>query len=145
MRPAWRSSAIPMMPVAMAAAAAVLCLAVWLTKSPSVSAQEALHRAESAELSEIRRTPEPVIYQKVEVRRKVRGSLRAGQIESWTDWSRQRVVRRGDAELWRDLDEMLRNNGMALRPLLSPAAYMSWRDGLKQERADRTGPASERL
>ncbi len=129
---AWRSFSIPEVPVGIvAAAAAVLCLAVWLIESPSVSAQEVLHRAESAECSEIRGTSEPVIYQKIQARRKVRGRIRTANIESWTDWSRQRVVRRGDAELWRDLDEMLRNNRMASRPLLSPAAYMSWRDGLK--------------
>lgn len=132
--PAWRSFSVPVLPIGVAAAAAMLALVVWLARSPIVSAQEILTRAGSAELSEIQATSEPVIYQKIEVRRKVHGRLQSAQIESWTDWRRQRVARRGDAETWRDLDEVLRENRMASRPLLSPAAYMSWRDGLKSKK-----------
>ncbi len=101
----------------------------WLTKSPSVSAQEVLRKAEvgrtlgnprdagAGDLPEIR----------------CGGRCAAGSTRPYrvlTDWSRQRVVRRGTPNCGgistRCCATIAWLHGAAL-----PAAYMSWRDGLK--------------
>jgi hypothetical protein len=106
---------------------------VWLG-TVTVSADEALARAEHAEVRQWLATPQPIVYQRIELRVASRGLHRDARWESWSESSGK--VRRFATEqpvqrsiVTRYLDTLARN-GLDQGPPLSAAAFVRWRSQL---------------
>jgi Putative zinc-finger len=132
-------------------------------REPSVSASELLLRAAEAQATELSKTEQPVVYQKLQVwRRDNRSSARdqAVSLEIWNDAahsrSRQSVTgesgRRflptatsvesdgretsGAPQVLIELERILRANHMDPERPLSPGSYQAWRNSLRQKREE---------
>ncbi len=118
---------------ATATVAAVMVL-LWLYggSTRTLSATEILHRAEAAEIRALRQTAEPVVYQKIHVKRRSSKGDISETIEAWSDLIKKRRRERGGAEAWQDLESILRKNRMEGR-LLSPSACNAWREQLRDK------------
>ncbi len=122
--------------------AAVLGLAVFIflrlgSNAPAtVSAKELLHQIEQQETAGLQHVTSPVVYQKLRMRKPAGPHA---TMEVWSDRQNARVHQRGDAQSWKDLENIYRRNGFRGAPL-SPAAFLNWRNGLvfKQDEVTRS-------
>ena len=121
--------------------ALLVVLAIRLDRETTVSAGELLRNAIEAQDAEIRRTPEPVLHQKLRVRREGKSSPHVETIgwEVWNDTRRARYrhfVTEGDAGIAvvRDLAQVLQTNRLDSQRPLSAASYRSWRNTLAGKR-----------
>lgn len=111
--------------------------------TPPVSAGELLQRATQAEVAALQRVREPVVYCKIQIKRRDRRE--AVLWESWNDAQRQRLRQRvADAEgtrlsraqessssaLLTEVDAILRANHFDAQHPLSATAFAAWRDHL---------------
>ena len=103
------------------AALALTIVYVWLVlPSSTASAKEVLARAGDAEARMASRVTGPVFYQKLRVRRTApRTVFEEETVEVWSDAARQRLGHRGKDHLWRELDQVLEANRLAVKPLVS--------------------------
>jgi hypothetical protein len=122
------------------ASAAVLVIWLQLASAPKASASETLQRAVSVERQYGARAADPVVYQKIQLRRRAGGRLATASVETWSDLARSRQKAAGGNGLWSELSLVLRKNRLEGRPLLSAATYDAWRRGLR-EKEDRVAPA----
>jgi hypothetical protein len=137
--PVLRFSSMKYAGLAASVLVALLCFHLWFVAP--VSASEVLKQAESAELLRIRATSDPVIYQRLEVRRRIPGqSGESAMLESWLDFNESRSRQNGGAELWEELAAIYESNHMSGRRPLSVQAFSSWRNSLRDasERVDRS-------
>jgi hypothetical protein len=115
-------------------AAIAVAVLIWVQFSPrsSLSAKELLARTQSAESLEAGRGPDPVIHQRVEVRRRrtLHSSEETAVIESWRHPTGVWVKRCQGGELWRELEGILRENHMGSERLLSAVAFEAWRGSI---------------
>ncbi len=115
-----------------AVAATVAVVLIWMHGgfAPALSATEVLRRAEFAETQASLRTPEAVVYQKVQIRRASGAGVRSAIVEAWSapDAGRGKPP---EGELWTDLQSVLSKNRMEGRSLLSPSACNAWRARLR--------------
>ncbi len=118
---------------ATATVAAVMVL-LWLYggSTRTLSATEILHRAEAAEIRALRQTAEPVVYQKIHVKRRSSKGDISETIETWSDPNKKQRKERGGAEAWQELQSILRQNHLEGR-LLSPSACNAWRERLRDK------------
>ncbi len=130
----------PRMSLGFASFAAIcLIVAAWwhLNSVATVSANDLLERAASAEAESIRRVQGPVVYRKLAVRRRSisHSTEEAGIVEIWSDAERARLKRQGSDSLWQELQQVFEANGRGGKPPLSAAAHQSWRASVdrKQE------------
>ncbi|MCI0420228.1 MAG: zf-HC2 domain-containing protein, partial [Acidobacteria bacterium] len=134
---------------------------LWLSKVPPVSAKEVLRRVEKAESSRIRQVASPVIYQKLQVRRRTPAPRNDDAVtwEIWNDAGHNRFRRRVADKLGArfieaghhseragnglasavsvppvlaELDQIFEANGMDIRRPLSSTGYQGWRDRFRQ-------------
>ncbi len=117
-----------------------LSLAIYLNRTPTVSASELLRNATQAQAARLLGIDQPVVYQKLQVRSRDR----AANWEIWHDSTnarlRQSVTHEGDRrslstnetipDVLIELEQILRANGMDPQRPLSPASYLVWRDSL---------------
>jgi len=121
---------------------------LWLSRSPVVSASELLERSMQAEATRINQAPEPVMYRKLQLRRKSAGAEESVTWESWhgakNDLFRQRVADergsrfiRAGAEpspaLIAELERVFRANRLDERRPLSATSYADWRKTARRE------------
>lgn len=162
------------MPRHMARAAAGLLIAVIIAalvirfkQEPTVSASELLRHATAAHVTQIRATTQPVVYQKLQVRRKDQASSREETInlEIWNDTAnsrfrqslvdmstRQFLPVTNDSETIKidhregasvpvvlaELEQVLQANQMDPKRPLSSVAYQAWRNSLSQKNEEVT-------
>jgi hypothetical protein len=147
-------------------ASLIVILVVIFDREPTVSAGELLRRAaeaQASELGELGRTAQPVIYQKLQVRRRDhRRSARdrAISLEIWRDTARSRLRQSVTDESGRrflpivtsvgsnsrkesfvpevliELESVLRLNHMDPQRPLSSSSYQAWRDSLGPKREE---------
>ncbi len=138
---------------------------IYLNRTPVVSATEILQRANNAQEQQIQATKQAVVYQKVQVRRKVASSY-AGEALTWEVWSdtanvrvRQSVDISGNRQFVEDvthsralsgnrsatppptllqLDKLLRANHMNPATPLSAASYDNWRRSVEPKHEEVT-------
>ena len=116
-----------------------LVLAAWIRSFPitAVSAKEVLHHARMREVGRLHAVRDPVVYQKVRVRRKAtaRGPEQTATLLLCK--SRGQTRQGGEKQFWRELQDVLTANRMGDQPVLSAAAYDRW-EGIRsgQERGD---------
>lgn len=157
----------PLVRIAAALLVAVLvaALAVRLKREPVVSAGELLKNATEAQAQQTRATTEPVVYQKLQVRRSIAQASASERLVSWEIWNdqarsrvRQSVTDDGrrrflpaaatpeeDDKEATDFPEFLLGLGQVLlanhmdpqRPL-SPDSYQAWRNSLGQKHEEVT-------
>jgi hypothetical protein len=126
-------------------------VAVYLLQSGGVgvvSAQELLRRSAQDEAARTSRVAEPVVYRRLQVRRRAAGGESAISWEVWSDAARDRFRQRvADAEglrfvrgherstpaLLAELEQVLEKNHFDARRPLSAAAYMRWRDQVQRK------------
>jgi anti-sigma factor RsiW len=128
--------------VVIAVACGVVIFVVWMARAPEVSTSVLLKRSIQAETERLSRVAEPVVYRKLQVRRKTGGVEESIAWESWrsakSNQFRQRVVSEGEPRflpagdpsspsLIADLEQIFRANHMDLQRPLSAAAYAEWR------------------
>jgi hypothetical protein len=110
-----------------------LVLVAWINSFSitAVSAKEVLDHARMREVGRLHEVRDPVVYQKVLVRRKAtdRGPEQTATLQLWN--SRGQMRQSAESELWKKLQDVLTSNRMGDRPLLSPAAYDSWRGSVR--------------
>ncbi len=134
----------------------IVVIYVRLNVTQPVSAKEVLDRARQTEVQQIGQVREPVIYEKLQLRRTSRSSLRTVTWEIWNDTRnnrlRQRVtdakdetrgvipLRQGSSlvpvpvpPVIEDLGQMYRSHQADLGQPLSPANYEIWRASIPQE------------
>ncbi len=125
---------------------AIVVIGIWIRMgtAPTVSAQELLKRTISAEELTLSKVSKPVIYQKLQVRRRsvlpTRNELASWEI--WNDSTRNRCRQRGGndsnaqesinegsleyPQVLSELQAVYRTNRMNQHRPLSPAAFASW-------------------
>jgi hypothetical protein len=125
----WRQGFLPRLAVALAS---VLLILVWVHIRPvtTVSATEILARAETAERLDTVFDPDPVVYKRVRVSRRMAQQTDTATVESWSDLRTSRHHRSGGEDILRDLETVLEKNAIAGRGLLSTEAFRNWRAGL---------------
>ncbi|MGH9938864.1 MAG: anti-sigma factor family protein, partial [Blastocatellia bacterium] len=122
---------------------AIIALAgFWLSRSPVASASELLERSMQAETARINQVAEPVMYRKLQARRKSAGAEESVTWESWhsarNDLFRQRVADKQGLRFIRaseepapalltELERVFRANHLDARRPLSAASYAGWR------------------
>ncbi|MGH9938634.1 MAG: anti-sigma factor family protein [Blastocatellia bacterium] len=121
--------------------AAILITALLLRSNrvPIVSASELLRNAAEAQAAKLRAVEEPVVYQKLRVRRATPASARAetADWETWNDTTRRRFRQSvEDSGVLVELARLLQANHMDPQRPLSTASYQSWRDSLDQKREE---------
>jgi len=148
-------------PVKTRVAIGLVCLCVLvvigmlMSRGSSVSAHELLERSAQAEAARLLQVTEPVVYRKIQVRRRS-ASVPANAEESvtWESWNEARGVtggpfrprvadRQGPRFIGADgpsapaiiaeLDQIFRANHLDLRRPLSAAAYADWRGSVRQK------------
>lgn len=141
---------------------ALILFWIRLSSVPPVSAKELLQRVEAAESKRIQQVTSPVIYQKVEVRRRLQhpGETELVTWEIWNDPGNKsfmqrvadswgvRLIRAKNApdshgrdesdgaaipQVLTDLDQILQVNQMDGQHPLSSAGYESWRHTLREK------------
>ncbi len=131
----------------LAAAFAAVALFTWSDRAPVVTASEFLQKANEAEARELRATAQPVVYQKLRIRRGARvatwelwrdtANARFRQsVESATAGARRESPESGDAALVSELMEVLRANRMNPQQPLSAASFQTWRQSLAAKREE---------
>jgi hypothetical protein len=123
----------------------IAALAIYSNRVTTVSASELLQRASDAQAASLRSMAEPVVHQKLQVRRRaLRNEVSVGW-EVWTDMKNSRsrqFVTEGEsgAGVVHDLAQVLQANHMDPQRPLSAASYGLWRNALaeKQEEITRT-------
>jgi Putative zinc-finger len=143
-----RLAALPRPLVWTAAGLTVALVAValftWFDRVPVVTASELLQKASEAQARELRARVEPVIYQKLEVKR-------GGRTATWELWcdtvnarfrqsvrsTKERAAGQADeAALLTELTDVLRANRMNPQRPLSPASFQAWRQSLTAKREE---------
>ncbi len=121
----------------------VLAAVIWfnLRSVPTVSAAEAIRLAVEAEVRNLPQADDQVVYQKVHLRRRAGSDVDTATVESWIAPDRDWLRPTGDDELWRELQTVLRRNGIAHNQVLSVSAYAEWRAGLVK-RSDEVAPVT---
>src|SRR5262245_18878695 len=122
----------------LAAAFVAVALFTWSGRPPVVTASELLQKASEAQARELRATAQPVVYQKLRIRR----GARIATWELWRDTANarfrqsvesatERPMRETDeAALATELMEVLRANRMNPQQPLSAASFQTWRQSL---------------
>jgi Putative zinc-finger len=125
-------------------ALAAVALFTWLDRVPVVTASELLQKASEAQARELRARVEPVIYQKLQVKR----GRRTATWELWCDTvnarfrqsvksTKGRAAGQADeAALLTELTDVLRANRMDPQRPLSPASFQAWRQSLTAKREE---------
>jgi Putative zinc-finger len=128
----------------MTAALAAVALLTWLDRAPVVTASELLQKASEAQARELRARVDPVIYQKLRIKR----GQRTATWELWCDTAnarfrqsvksaKERAAGQADeAALLAELTEVLRANRMNPQQPLSPASFQVWRQSLTAKREE---------
>jgi hypothetical protein len=149
-----RLPALPRPPVwalaGLAVALAAIALFTWSKRAPVVTASELLQKASEAQARELRATAQPVVYQKLRIRR----GARVATWELWRDTANARfrqsmksaaararatagpMRESGDAALTGELMEVLRANRMNPQQPLSAASFETWRQSLAAKREE---------
>ncbi|MGH9838232.1 MAG: zf-HC2 domain-containing protein, partial [Blastocatellia bacterium] len=120
----------------------------WLSRSPVASASELLERSIQAEMARINQVAEPVMYRKLQARRKSAGAEESVTWESWhsakNDLFRQRVADKQGLRFIRaseepapalltELERVFRANHLDARRPLSAMSYADWRRTVRPE------------
>jgi Putative zinc-finger len=128
----------------MTAALAAVAVLTWLDRAPVVTASELLQKASEAHARELRARVDPVIYQKLRIKR-------GGRTATWELWcdtanarfrqsvksAKERAANQADeAALLTELTEVLRANRMNPQQPLSPASFQVWRQSLAAKREE---------
>jgi len=122
---------------------AAIVIIAWLDRTSVVSASELLERASEAQAQALRTTPQPVVYQKLRIKR----GARVATWELWRDTSNARFrqsvkseqegpTRESEAALASELIEVLRANRMNPESPLSVASFQAWRQSLAAKREE---------
>jgi putative zinc finger protein len=143
-----RLAAVPRPLIWIAAGLSVALIAVvlftWSDRTPVVTASELLQKATDAQAKELHARVEPVIYQKLRIKR----GQRTATWEVWCDTvnarfrqsvksTKERAVGQADeAALLTELSEVLRANRMNPQRPLSPASFQIWRQSLTLKREE---------
>lgn len=103
-------------------------LFAWLNSGVihTVSAKELLLRAENAGSAGLQEVREPVLHQKLRIRRRSAPGHESGIVESWHDLRQRRTAWRGAQQEWQELRRVLQTNGLDPQSPLSPGAYRRW-------------------
>jgi hypothetical protein len=124
-----------------------IALFTWSDRAPVVTASELLRKASEAEARELGATAQPVVYQKLRIRR----GARVATWELWRDTAnarfRQSIATEGpmrempmreldEASLASELMEVLRANRMNPQQPLSAASFETWRQSLAAKREE---------
>jgi hypothetical protein len=124
-----------------------VALYTWSDRAPVVTASELLRKAGEAQARELRATAQPVVYQKLRIRR----GARVATWELWRDTTnarfRQSIATEGpmrempmreldEASLASELMEVLRANRMNPQQPLSAASFETWRQSLAAKREE---------
>ncbi len=137
----------------LAIALAAVALFTWSDRAPVVTASEFLQKASEAQARELRATAQPVIYQKLRIRRGARVATwelwrdtanegfrqsmkNVTQGESATEGAMRESPESGDAALASELMEVLRANRMNPQQPLSAASFETWRQSLAAKREE---------
>jgi anti-sigma factor RsiW len=145
----------PLARVVAAALAVILmaALVLRLNRESTVSAGELLHRAAAAQAAKLSATTQPVIHQRLEVRRKDQGREQSANWEIWNDTVNDRFREfcehcgfesRGDSKtpatqhptpdtLLNELNAVLVANHMDPRRPLAAASYQAWHNTLQRQ------------
>lgn len=131
--------------MALVATLLATALFAWLDRAPVVTANEFLRKAGEAEARELRATAQPVVYQKVRIRR----GARVATWELWRDTTNARfrqsiATEEGNATeessresaLVSELVETLRANRMNPQQPLSASSFEMWRRSLVAKREE---------
>lgn len=139
----------------------IVALAIRFNQVPSVSAGELLQNVTQVQATKLRVTTQPVVYQKLQLRRTDQAASRDNSV-SWEIWNdmtnsrlRQSIVdkdgrrflplatsrglaetgrrRSLDSDIVRELEQVLHANHLDLRQPLSAVSYQSWRNSLGQK------------
>jgi Putative zinc-finger len=125
-------------------ALAAVALFTWLDRAPVVTASELLQKASEAQARGLRAREEPVIYQKLQVKR-------GGRTATWELWcdtvnarfrqsvksAKERAANQADeAALLTELTDVLRANRMNPQQPLSPTSFQAWRQSLTAKREE---------
>ncbi|HKX33237.1 MAG TPA: zf-HC2 domain-containing protein [Blastocatellia bacterium] len=128
----------------MIGALAAVAFFTWLDRGPVVTASELLRRASEAQASELRAREEPVIYQKLRIKR----GERTATWELWRDTANARFrqsiesakelrgAQADETALLTELTEVLHANRMNPQQPLSPASFQVWRRSLAAKREE---------
>jgi hypothetical protein len=127
---------------------AAIAFFTWSDRVPVVTASELLQKASEAEARELRATAQPVVYQKLRIRR----GARVATWELWRDTANARfrqsiatagksaaeglMRESGDAALTAELMEVLGANRMNPQQPLSAASFEVWRQSLAEKREE---------
>jgi anti-sigma factor RsiW len=129
----------------------VIAAAIYLLRSDRVgvvSAQELLQRSAQAEVGRASRVTEPVVYRRLQVRRRTASGVDSLAWESWDDAARsrfrQRVADRQGLRFLRgnetqtpallaELERTLARNRMDAQRPLSAASYARWREQIQRK------------
>ena len=129
-------------------ASIIVAAGFWLSRSPVASAHELLQRSMEAERARLNQVAEPVMYRKLQVRRKSAGAEESVTWESWhsakDDLFRQRVADKHGLRFIRDseqsapaliteLERVFRANHLDARRPLSAKTYADWRKTVRME------------
>jgi anti-sigma factor RsiW len=124
--------------------AALIVILAWLhfASGPSLSGDQLLGRAMAAELSAEQRVPQPVCYQRLQLRRAA-GLTQAAESATLETWSRRagfRLAHKGGGRIWSELETVYSSNGLTGHRPLAPGAYQAWSKSLpaKAETVSRT-------
>lgn len=131
----------------LAAAFATIALFTWSDRALVVTASEFLQKASEAQARELRKTAQPVVYQKLRIRRGARvatwelwrdtANARFRQsVESATAGARRESPESDEAALVSELMEVLRANRMNPQEPLSAASFEAWRQSLAAKREE---------
>lgn len=125
-------------------ALAAVALFTWLDRVPVVTASELLQKASEAKARELRARVEPVIYQRLQVKR-------GGRTATWELWcdtvnarfrqsvkgSKEQTAGQSDeAALLTEITDVLRANRMNPQQPLSPVSFQAWRQSLTAKREE---------
>ncbi|MCI0392506.1 MAG: zf-HC2 domain-containing protein [Acidobacteria bacterium] len=123
---------------------AAVAIFTWSNRAPVVTASELLQKASEAQARELRAMAQPVVYQKLRIRR----GARVATLELWSDTANARFrqsvegategPRResDEAALASELIEVLRANRMNPQQPLSAASFQTWRQSLVAKREE---------
>lgn len=131
----------------------IVTLIIRLKREPTVSASQFLANTIEAQALQTRRTADPVIHQRLQVRRKDQPRESEVALELWDDTKNRRVrqfltdgnksipftaikgpTRSSGADLVNELAQVLRANHMDPARPLSAASYQSWHNTLQHQR-----------
>ncbi len=137
----------------------LLLIGLLMSRGSSVSARELLERSAQAEAARLNQVAEPVVYRKIQVKRRTSSALaNAEESVTWESWReargvtggqfRQRVADRHGLRFIRtderddeqsapaiitELEQIFRANHLDLRCPLSAAGYAGWRRRVRQQ------------